>query len=379
MDKLTLLKTIQDLYVENDLLKQIYNSAQNSIVVTDELGYIIYANDFFLNATGFSSEELIGKDPSQIKSGHHPPEYYHELWQTIKEGKTWHNFFINRKKNGELFYEEATITPIQIEESHKRFYLKIGKLVEREKLASNELSAEMENAKSFIHYLMPDLYQDENLSFQMKFKAYNYLGGDFAVFKKVAEDEYVFGLIDVMGHGVTSSLMGLKVMTIFDTQIKAFNLKETVNLLNKEIVKINRHEQGVIRYVAGVFIHYNAKKRSLHYVNAGHTDLLLRGTETIDRISSNNLILGVSELYDFRINELLLTDSCSLFFYSDGLVECFDQSQGDSDEKLEELLNTLEPSTYRDHFLANMFYSMTNDIIKDDVTWGLIDLNVMKD
>ena len=62
--------------------------------------------------TGYTKEEYIGNNPKVLKSDYHPKEFYKELWDTIKSGNTWEGEFCNRKKNGELYWEKAIISPI---------------------------------------------------------------------------------------------------------------------------------------------------------------------------------------------------------------------------------------------------------------------------
>ena len=83
-----------------------------SIVITDLTGRIQYVNPWFSQLTGYTSEEAIGQNPRVLKSGHTSPEEYSQLWQTISAGHTWHGEFHNKKKNGELYWELASISPI---------------------------------------------------------------------------------------------------------------------------------------------------------------------------------------------------------------------------------------------------------------------------
>ncbi len=85
----------------------------SSIVITDEKGDIEYVNPFFTQVTGYSLEEVKGKNPRVLKSGEIPPEGYKKLWETITGGETWRGEFHNKKKNGELYWESATISGIE--------------------------------------------------------------------------------------------------------------------------------------------------------------------------------------------------------------------------------------------------------------------------
>jgi PAS domain S-box-containing protein len=84
-----------------------------SIVITDCAGNIEYVNPKFIELTGYTLSEVLGKNPRVLKSGEKSPDAYRELWQTIAAGKEWTGEFHNRKRNGELYWESASISPIR--------------------------------------------------------------------------------------------------------------------------------------------------------------------------------------------------------------------------------------------------------------------------
>ncbi len=84
-----------------------------SIVITDAKATIEYVNKHITKDTGYSAEELIGKYTRIFKSGYHDNNFYAELWETLLSGKTWKGEFFNKKKNGELYWESALISPIK--------------------------------------------------------------------------------------------------------------------------------------------------------------------------------------------------------------------------------------------------------------------------
>lgn len=83
-----------------------------TVVMTDKDGNIEYVNPKFEQLTGYRSEEVIGKNPRILKSGRQSVEFYKDLWNTILAGKEWRGELHNRKKNGELYWEYATISPM---------------------------------------------------------------------------------------------------------------------------------------------------------------------------------------------------------------------------------------------------------------------------
>ena len=87
----------------------------NTVIITDRKGAIEYVNPKFSETTGYSQDEVIGANPRILKSGRTSREQYQQLWQTIANGGEWHGEFRNRRKDGALYWESATIAPIRDE------------------------------------------------------------------------------------------------------------------------------------------------------------------------------------------------------------------------------------------------------------------------
>jgi diguanylate cyclase (GGDEF)-like protein/PAS domain S-box-containing protein len=82
------------------------------VVITDREGTIEYVNPTFETLTGYSAEEVLGKNTRIFKSGEHPPEFYEQMWRALRGGMQWRGEFRNVKKNGELYWESASISPV---------------------------------------------------------------------------------------------------------------------------------------------------------------------------------------------------------------------------------------------------------------------------
>jgi len=112
---LALLRDISDRNRMDEQLRQLSQAVEQSpvsIAITNPEGKITYVNPRFSALTGYTLEEALGKNPRILKSGETPPETYREMWATITSGKEWRGRFHNRRKNGELFWESALISPI---------------------------------------------------------------------------------------------------------------------------------------------------------------------------------------------------------------------------------------------------------------------------
>jgi PAS domain S-box-containing protein len=117
-------------------------------VITDLKGSITYVNPRFTDVTGYSAEEAIGKNPRILKSGRTPPEVYQNLWQTIASGQEWKGEFLNRKRNGGLFWEKASITAIRDEQGSVMSYLAVKEDITEQKFAQQALLRAKEEAES---------------------------------------------------------------------------------------------------------------------------------------------------------------------------------------------------------------------------------------
>ncbi len=116
----------------------------NSIIITDTKGNIEYVNKKFIDISGYSFEEVLGKNPRILKTNFKSKEEYKELWDTILSGKEWNGVFCNKNKKGEIYWESATISPIKNENGELINFLAIKEDITLTKKLENEL---IENQK----------------------------------------------------------------------------------------------------------------------------------------------------------------------------------------------------------------------------------------
>ncbi|MFQ6604378.1 MAG: PAS domain-containing protein [Fidelibacterota bacterium] len=104
-------------------LTQAVEQSPASVVITDIDANIEYVNPKFIELTGYSLDEVKGQNPRILKSGIQPKSFYEDMWQTLTAGKTWRGEFANRKKNGEIYWENASIAPIKDETGRTTNYV----------------------------------------------------------------------------------------------------------------------------------------------------------------------------------------------------------------------------------------------------------------
>ena len=90
-------------------------AAANAIVIADQNGNVVWANPAFTKLTGYEVSEILGKNPRILKSGQHDMAFYRQMWETISAGKVWSGELVNKRKDGSLYTEGMTITPVSDE------------------------------------------------------------------------------------------------------------------------------------------------------------------------------------------------------------------------------------------------------------------------
>lgn len=130
-----------------------------SIIITDAKGAITYVNPCCEFMTGYSRDELMGKNSNIFSSGQHNDAFYGELWATIRSGKIWHGQFTNRRKDGSLFEEEATISPVRDGGGEIVSYVAVKRDISHEALLEDQVrqSQKMAAIGQFAHRVAHDV------------------------------------------------------------------------------------------------------------------------------------------------------------------------------------------------------------------------------
>ena len=184
-------------------LSQAVEQSSATVLITDIGGHIEYVNQTFLESTGYSFEEVKGKTPRLLKSGHTSPKEYEVLWETISAGKEWRGEFHNKRKDGTLYWESASISPIRAANGMIVNYLAIKedvterKKTERELIQAKEIAEFANSAKTnflanMSHELRTPLNAIIGFSQMLKDETFGPVGSD-------NNQEYV-GLINDSGE-----------------------------------------------------------------------------------------------------------------------------------------------------------------------------------
>jgi PAS domain S-box-containing protein len=130
-------------------------AAANAIAIVDRNGTIEWVNQAFTRLTGFARDEAIGQNPRVLKSGTHGPEFYQHMWRTVTSGSVWQGTLTNKRKDGQLYQEEMTITPVRSRQGDITHFVAIKQDI-TERLQAEERLRETDQFFRSVLELAPD-------------------------------------------------------------------------------------------------------------------------------------------------------------------------------------------------------------------------------
>jgi two-component system cell cycle sensor histidine kinase/response regulator CckA len=133
-------------------------AAANGILITDREGHILWANAAFSNMTGYTLNETLNQNPRFLQSGAQEEHFYKELWNTILAGNVWRGGMTNRRKDGSLYYEEMTITPVRSTGEEITHFIAVKQDLTEHKKAEAELKAAQEKLNRLLAHSPSVIY-----------------------------------------------------------------------------------------------------------------------------------------------------------------------------------------------------------------------------
>ncbi|UCG62270.1 MAG: SpoIIE family protein phosphatase [Candidatus Zixiibacteriota bacterium] len=298
----------------------------DSVVITDRHGEVEYVNDAFEKTTGFSRDDVIGRTPRILKSGKHDEEFYRRLWGTIVAGHPFRGTIINRKKTGEFYTAEQTITPIKDHSGEITHYVSVLRDI-TELLQKKEQEIEMRVAREVQQSFYKARTDVPGFDIAGATIPCTEMGGDYYDFIPMPDDTVCIAIGDVAGHGISSAL----IMAEMRAAVRSFT---SVSRDAGEIMtSINRALQPDLcngRFSTLILIMLNFREGTMTYANAGHEfgyllsdtgriDYLLASTGTPLGVFADNVYIS-SKPVSLRKGQmiLLMTDGITESWNSDG-------------------------------------------------------------
>ena len=202
------------------------------VTITDTDGIITYINPKVTEITGYTAEELLGKNVNILQSGQTSKETYEELWDTILQGKVWKGELLNKKKNGELYWDSETIAPIIDKEGNIINFIAIREDITERKQTEEKLQKAHKKLKSSIDN-MPNAYilcDTETLVLEWNRAAEKIFG--YSKEEMLGKDLIEFIVPEKVRHLVRKAINKIKVGNVADYSEKDNNIRKDGNLIS---------------------------------------------------------------------------------------------------------------------------------------------------
>jgi PAS domain S-box-containing protein len=133
MSKEELLPAVtSELQKQVNKLLQVVEQSPSTVLITDQAGTVDYANPKFYATTGYTKEEIVGKNVRALKLGDQPHEVYQDMWATIKEGKEWRGRFHNLKKDRSAYWIAVSIAPLRDDQGRTQYFIEVAEDITRQ-------------------------------------------------------------------------------------------------------------------------------------------------------------------------------------------------------------------------------------------------------
>lgn len=292
----------------------------DSIIITNRQGVIEYINPAFETTTGFTRSEVLGKTPRVLKSGRHGEEFYRKLWGEVLAGRPFRGTIVNRKKTGELYWAQQTITPMKEDGGNITHFVSvlrdITSLIEKkEQEAKLLLAREVQQRFYEINASLP--------GFDIAGSAYpaDETGGDYFDFIDMPDGRLGIAVGDVSGHGIGAALV------MAETRAYLRSLTTACSDVAEILTRANQfltHDLADGQFVTLLLCCLDPQKRTLTFASAGHVPgfLLNKSGRVNSTLGGTGPPLGLFTDSRFSSDVLVLSNPGQILLLpTDGIME----------------------------------------------------------
>jgi len=248
------------------LLSKAVEQTADSVLISNNAGLIEYVNPAFEETTGFTREEALGKTPRLLKSGHYGEDFYHVMWSRLLSGEPYRGTLVNRKKSGQLYWTNQTITPIKDPQGAVTHFVAVLKDV-TEIRKYHEQEVQLRLARIVQERFNPLAPHVPGLDIAAASHQAAETGGDYFDFIEAPNGILYIAVGDVSGHGFDAAL----IMALTRAYMRSFS---TLGMDAGEVLgRVNRAILGDLepgRYVTMLLVRLDIATASMAYASAGH-------------------------------------------------------------------------------------------------------------
>ena len=304
------------------LLSKAVEQTADSVLISDSAGHIEYVNPAFEATTGFPLEEVLGQTPRLLKSGHHGRDFYQQMWNRLLAGEPFRGTLVNRKKSGELYWANQTITPIKdIRGTVTHFVAVLKDVTEIRKYQEQEVQLRLARAVQERFYPLAPRVTGLDIAAASHPAAET--GGDYFDFIEAPNGVWYVAIGDVSGHGFDAAL----IMALTRAYMRSFatlgmDVGEVLGRVNRAIIGDLEPE----RYITMLLVRLDVEAASMAYASAGHIPgALLDHSGGIDWfMHSTGIPLGLFPDATFETRHCQFRTDQILVLGTDGATETSD-------------------------------------------------------
>ena len=306
-----------------DRISRAVEQTADAVVITDSKGVIEFVNPAFEQTTGYTRREALGATPAILKSGEHDPAFYRHLWDEITAGRPYTGVIVNRKKGGELYWSQQSITPMTDEAGRITHYVSVLKdITNLRRLQEKEVETRL--AREVQQRLYPKAVTVDGFDIAGVTLPADDLGGDYFDYLPLSDGTLLLAVGDVAAHGLASALIMVQTRSCLRAQARpSMDLAGVLASLNDALAD----DLDGRRFVTLLLVHLDPARRTMTYASAGHLagHLLSPQGEVVQVLPSTGLPLGLFRGLGYTCSApIALGDGQRLVLVTDGVTEAQD-------------------------------------------------------
>ncbi len=361
-----------------DLLIKATNTANEGITISsmDQPDRpLVFVNEGFERLTGFSKEEVIGKNCRFLQGKETNQAPVEEIRRAIKNGERTTAELLNYKKDGTPFWNRLSITPLKDKNGVTTHYVGVQSDITELRVTQKNLKAantdlalfqekmnfELEEARRVQNFILPaTLPNTHKISFSSVFEPMDQIGGDFYDIIEISKGVYGVMIADVTGHGIQAALLTLMTSFAFkNTALQTTSTSKVVAATNEKLY--NKMPRG--SFITMFYAIYDANDKTLTYTQAGHPEgyLIRSASNEVITLTSQSPLVGAfsSDSVNYTESRIQLEVGDKVLLYTDAILELWNS---------EEVMLKKEDFT---SFLSNNSHQSINDLLQSIKSFGL--------
>lgn len=361
------------------ILSNAVEQTADSVIITDKKGIIEYVNPAFVETTGYNRIEAVGQTPRLLKSEKQSKAFYKKLWKTILTDNSYHGTIVNKKKNGELYVSQQTITPMKDKNGKITHFVSVLKDItelkkQQEQESRLQIACELQQRLLKAKISVP--------GFDIAGKTYSAIEtcGDYFDFISMKDGSIGIVIGDVCGHGIGAALIMVQTRAYLRMLAK---LETDPGIILTQINQLLSEDLDDSHFVTLILARLDPIQNFLEYASAGHNPayLLRYSGEKDEILKSTGIPLGIvkDHIY-YKSKPYTLEPGDILAFITDGIIEArsLNENEFGSDRMLEVIKDYREANAEQ---IIEQLYQATrsfvnNQVQEDDISSIICKVNI---